>query len=141
MYFGDVAATINVCEIQECVVASAITGLKRIGDRALIKVSCARVDIGSTAIWNGGEREIVSALRGAATAEQVAAVGYCGIVDLRPGSPAVQTLPNTLIEIIGIHVPDVHFAASRRTGALRNHCDFAAIDGAAAWQYGLRGAR
>src|SRR5262249_54831310 len=92
-------------------------------ERAFVEVECACVEIsccssvGYCQQFKTGKALLNSAPR------NVTAVGDTGVVDLRPGTPAVQALPDPLINRhavgIGRHEPDVVFVAPWNDGNFR----------------------
>src|SRR5580704_12558706 len=119
---GDPTASVGVGEIEKRILTGAGAGGGEAGDLALIKVDGAGVEVGGSAVGDSGEFQVVGAILGAA-ADGVAAIGDAGFVERSPAAAVVESCPDTLVIIVGIDVPDVHFIATRDDG------EFASING------------
>src|SRR5581483_4165890 len=138
MDLRNVAAAVHMGQVLKSVAPAPVAGGECVGDGAFIEIDGAGVEISRGPIGRRSQREVVRPLLSAASAEEVAAVCDSRAVDLHPGCAAVQGLPNTLIGIASVHVPDVHLACAGRAGAVRNGGNFAAIDRAGVYLRSLR---
>src|SRR5580698_3280929 len=119
MNLSDGAASVSVREVQKCIRTRTAAGRGSADDIAFIKVDRSRVKIGdvAVAVRHCGELQVVAALFGSA-AQLVAAIDNARVADLGPGVAAVGRFPDALIEIICVHVPDIHFVAAGNDGDL-----------------------
>src|SRR5579862_6629873 len=110
MHLRDGAATVSVRQVQECIRSRAVAGRRRAYDLALIKIDGSGIEIGNSAVavWYRRKFQIVAALF-RSTTELVTAIDNAHVVNLGPGIAAIRGFPDALIEIVCIHVPDIHF--------------------------------
>src|SRR5580698_3511417 len=119
MNLSDGAASVSVREVQKCIRTRTAAGRGSADDFAFIKVDRSRVKIGdvAVAVRHRGELQVVAALFGS-TAELVAAIDNARVADLGPGAAAVGRFPDALVEIVCVHVPDIHFVTAGNDGNL-----------------------
>src|SRR5580693_5736465 len=106
MHLSDRAATVSVCQVQECIRSRAVAGRRRAYDLAFIKIDGPGIEISNSAVAVRYRRQFqIVATLFRSTTELVAAIDNARVVDLSPGVAAIRGFPDALIEIVGIHVP------------------------------------
>src|SRR5947208_16284191 len=111
--------SINVRQIKKCALPRPAAHGRHTADRALVNVDCSGVKIGrSEPVWNRRKLHVVAALSSPAPAGEISAVRDAAVIHLRPGIPATDSLPDSLLILLFIHVPVVHLVASGRETTL-----------------------
>src|SRR5258708_39219108 len=108
----DRQAPVNVGQVHEEIRfrGTAARGGTR-GDRAFVKISRTGVKVGIRAIGYCSEFKVIAALRGSATSVAVlcSTISDGAVIDVSPRTAAVGAFPDTLIAIVRVGVPNVHF--------------------------------
>ena len=120
MHFRNITTPVNMREIHEGVGPGIRARREQNIDRALVEIDRARIKIGRHSIGDRRQRQVVTSLHGAA-AGRVAAVGNSGVVDRFPRTAAVEALPDALVVITRVHIPDVHLSHVQRAGTIGHH--------------------
>ena len=104
-----VATPVHMGEVEKGVCGTtwvaAVNGALENVDRAGIQV-CSRASVGHRCQF-----QVVSPLL-SSTASVVSAVGDSIVIDLRPSGATIRALPNALIILSHIYVPDIHLIAA-----------------------------
>src|SRR5690242_15931812 len=92
--------SIGVGQIDESIRRGSVTTGRCTGEPAFVEVHGSGVEVGRLPIGHRSQFQVVNPLLGSTTAQQVAAIGDVGVVELSPARAAVFGLPDVLVDAV-----------------------------------------